>query len=80
MTDTEIRLGRNFLRSGDPCRVRGKRGLWRFVRVESDDRADRAPTLELVGPSDNPRTRFFSADIVRRVQPTEAARAKVGPR
>ena len=80
MTDiTEIRLGRNFLRAGDPCRVAGKRGLWRFIRVEHEATEDRPAVLELVGPDHNPRTRFILASVVRRVTPTETTRARVAP-
>lgn len=79
MTRAPFRLGRNYLYPNDPCRVRGKRGLWRYIGVERDADGDRPATLELVGPDHNPRTRFLPATVVRRVQPTEITRARVLP-
>ena len=80
LDDSQIRLGRNWLRSGDPCRWRRHRGLFRFVKVDKHGETLDDTVLELVGPVANPRTRFVQASNVVRVRPTDALRAVVAAR
>jgi len=63
----ELRTGRNYLRAGDPCRIRDERGVFRFVAVVTNT-ATGSTWAEVVGPAANPRTRSFRIDRVRRVR------------
>lgn len=65
----ELRTGRNYLRAGDPCRVDGQRGVYRFVEVVTNT-ATGAVWADVVGPVGNPRTRSFRPDALRRVART----------
>lgn len=62
-----LRTGRNYLRRGDPCRVSGERGVFRFVEVVTNT-VTGAVWAEVVGPASNPRTRSFRTDRLRRVR------------
>jgi hypothetical protein len=62
-----LRIGRNYLRAGDPCRVSGERGVFRFVALVTNT-ATGSTWAEVVGPAANPRTRSFRIDRLRRVR------------
>jgi hypothetical protein len=65
--EDNLRTGRNYLRAGDPCRISGERGVFRFVAVVTNT-ATGSVWAEVVGPAANPRTRSFRCDRVRRVR------------
>jgi len=71
----ELRTGRNFLRAGDPCRVKGEFGVFRFVEVVTNT-VTGAVWADVVGPiahpstpgiRPNPHNRSFRPDRLRRV-------------
>lgn len=81
-TDTsQIRLGRNWLRTGDPCRWRGHHGLFRFIAVDKPATDDTPSVLQIVGPykkaGGRQVARYVHADQVVRILPTERLRAFV---
>lgn len=87
LTDTDtscIRLGRNYIRAGDPCRWRGHRGIFRFDGVDTpaDETNHRPAVLILFGPASSPRPkqRYVRATDVVRLRPTEGLRAMVAGR
>jgi len=74
----QIRLGRNWVRRGDPVRWRNHHGLFRFAGVDRQATDDSPAVLHLFGPykktNSKPLSRYVHADQVVRVMPTEELR------
>jgi hypothetical protein len=63
----EYRPGRNWIYRGDPCRISGEPGVFRFVALVSD--ADTGNQwIDVVGPRKNPRNRSFRPERLVRMQ------------
>lgn len=75
------RLTEICLRAGDPCKVVGEKGLWKFIGASITHKG--TVTVDLVGPMYdpyNPRTRSFNISMIQFVEQDEANRARVTTR